>query len=827
MIIDGKKYYILNTDETSYIFRITDTGHLEHLYYGKKIRVSDSLDGLMERQEFIPGNNNSYNQEYPFFTLNNLCLEASFEGKGDNREAFAVIENPDGSRTSDFLFKSAIIDNEKKELRSLPSAHSLRAEARKTSGNHLQIELEDKNNKLRLLLDYYVFDRENVITRTSTLINDGKTAVTIKQLMSAQLDMHESGYIMSTFNGAWAREMSRKDIPLISGKHINSSYTGTSSNSANPFFMLSTPTTTEDTGIAYGFNLFYSGNHAEIAEVNEFGKTRILWGINPRNFSWRLGAGEEFESPEAVMTFSDKGFNGMSVGLHNFVRRHVIRGEWARKVRPVLLNSWEASYFDINESKLLRLAKAGKDVGIELFVMDDGWFGKRDNDTSSLGDWKPNLEKLPGGVKGIADKVNKLGMSFGIWVEPEMVNVDSDLYRSHPDWALQIPDRPHSEGRNQRIMDLTRTEVQDYIIDSMSEVFRSANISYVKWDMNRTLTDIYSSYLAGLGNDIAEDSKTYNLQGELTHRYMLGLYRCMKILTETFPHILFEGCSAGGNRFDLGILSYFPQIWGSDDTDAIVRAEIQTGYSYGYPQNCWGSHVSGVPNHQTLRVTPLSTRFAVAAFGSLGYECNLCDMSKDELDLIAEQIKMYKKFRKILQYGQLYRGRSFTGVTSQPGINHGLAVGGFSASGSVLTRSDNNVTEWTIVAPDKTKAVGMIAQKMVIPNMAYQYFRPVGLDEDKYYHIYNKEIKVNIKEFGDLVNTASPIHIRPDSVTQRVVSKFVKLDGEKEDLKMFGSAMMNAGIKLSPAYAGTGFNDKTRVFSDYAARVYYIEEINI
>ena len=410
--------------------------------------------------------------------------------------------------------------------------------------------------------------------------------------------------------------------------------------------------------------------------------------------------------------------------------------------------------------------------------MDDGWFGKRDNDSCSLGDWKPNTAKLPGGVKGLADKVKKLGMSFGIWVEPEMVNVDSDLYRSHPDWAIQIPDRPHSEGRNQRMMDLSRPEVQDYIIDSMSQVFASADIEYVKWDMNRTLTDIYSSYLSSPSEGTKEGSNTasFNRQGELTHRYVLGLYRCMKTLTEKFPHILFEGCSSGGNRFDLGILSYFPQIWGSDDTDAMVRAEIQTGYSYGYPQSCWGSHVSGVPNHQTLRVTPLETRFAVAAFGSLGYECNLSDMSKEELDQIKEQINMYKKYRSVFQYGQIYRGRSFTGVTGQPGINHGLAFGGFSVSGSVLTRNDNNVTEWTVVAPDRSKAVGMLAQKMVVPNMAYQYFRAVGLDENKYYHFYNREIKVNIKQFGDLVNTASPIHIKPDSVTQRVVSRFYKLE---------------------------------------------------
>ena len=805
MIIEGKNYYILNTKKTSYIFRVNETAHLEHLYYGKKIRVTDSLDGLFERQEFIAGNNNAYTADHPYLTLNNLCLEASFEGKGDNREPFAIIENSDGTRTSDFIFESAKVDGEKGEMSSLPASYGLFGDK-----SHLQVVLYDQYNQLRLYMDYYVFEDEDVITRTSRLVNCGETSVTIKQLMSAQLDMAEAGYIMSTFNGAWAREMSRKDIPLIAGKHINSCYTGTSSSNANPFFMLSTPATTEDTGIAYGFNLIYSGNHAEIAEVNEFGKTRILWGINPRGFSWNLEAGAEFEAPEAIMCFSDQGFNGMSCSLHNFVRDHIVRGEWAKKERPILLNSWEAAYFDINERKLLKLAKAGRDVGIELFVMDDGWFGERNDDSCSLGDWTPNKKKLPNGVGGLAKQINDLGMSFGIWVEPEMVCVNSDLYRQHPDWALQIPDRPHSEGRNQRVLDMGRPEVQDYIIESMTSVFSSGNIEYVKWDMNRTFTDIYSSYFA-------------DRQGEVTHRYVMGLYRCLKELTEKFPNILFEGCSAGGNRFDLGILSYFPQIWGSDDTDAIARSEIQTGYSYGYPQCCWGAHVSGGTNHQTLRVTPLESRFAVAAFGSLGYECNLCDMSADELSQIKDQISIYKKYRKVFQYGQMYRGRTFTGTTSYPGIGAGLSASGYSASGSVLTRTDNNVTEWTIVSPDKERAVGMLIQKNVVPNMAYQYFRGRGLDEDKYYHFYNREIKVNIKEFGDLVNVVSPIHIKPGSATQHIISKHYKLDGEKEDLKMFGSAIMSAGVKLSPAYAGTGFNDKTRVFTDFSARVYFMD----
>ena len=787
MIINGDRYFILNTNDTSYIFRITDSGHLEHLYYGSSVRVVHSLDGLTERQEFIPGNNNAYSSDYPQLTLNNLCLEASFEGKGDNREAFAVIISSNGSRSSDFVFRSARVDDEKRELRDMPSSYGLEGD------NHLKIELVDEANSLRLILDYYVYEEDNVITRSARLINDGDTSVTIERLMSAQLDLDDDGYIMSTFNGAWAREMHRRDTPLIAGKHINSSYTGTSSSNANPFFMISTPDTNEHSGAVYGFNLVYSANHAEIAEVNEFGKTRVLWGINPRGFRWELAGGQEFESPEAVMSYSDKGYNGLSYGLHNFIHKHITRGEWAMQDRPVLLNSWESAYFDINEKKLLRLARAGRDVGIELFVMDDGWFGERNDDTTSLGDWYPDKKKLPDGVAGLADKINKMGMKFGIWVEPEMVSVKSRLYESHPDWAIQIPGCAHSEGRNQRMLDLSRPEVQDYIIEAMSRVFESANIEYVKWDMNRTLTDVYSEYLSQLDE--------YYHQGELTHRYVMGLYRCMRTLTEKYPHILFEGCAAGGNRFDLGILSYFPQIWGSDDTDAVMRADIQTGYSYGYPQSCWGAHISGVPNHQTLRLTPLETRFAVASFGSMGYECNLCDLRREELEQIKEQISVYKKHRHVFQYGNLYRGRS--------------------------AREGGRITEWTVVSQDKAQAVGMIMQTMTIPNQPYLKYVAVGLNPDAYYHFYNREIKVNIKDFGDLVNTASPIHIKHGSMTQDIISKYYKLGGDADDLRMFGSAIMNAGVKLLPAYAGTGFNDKTRVFTDYAARLYFMEQEEI
>ena len=489
----------------------------------------------------------------------------------------------------------------------------------------------------------------------------------------------------------------------------------------------------------------------------------------------------------------------MSQRLHHFIREHIIRGTWQKKERPILLNSWEASYFDISEKKLLKLAKEAKEVGIELFVMDDGWFGERMDDSSSLGDWEANAKKLPGGLKGLSDKIRGLGLQFGIWVEPEMVNVKSKLYVAHPDWTIEIPGQPHSEGRNQRILDLGRREVQDYIIESMSKVFSSADISYVKWDMNRTFSDYYSTALPP------------ERQGEVAHRYVLGLYRCMKELTERFPEILFEGCAAGGNRFDLGILCYFPQIWGSDDTDALCRAEIEENYSYGYPLSAVSAHVSACPNHQTLRNTPLETRFQVACFGSFGYECNLCDMKKEEKEAMKEQIALYKKWRKVLQHGTFYRGRSF-----YDGTQSGMG-------GSVLADEAGNQMEWTCVSEDGTKAVGMLMQKLVVPNMQQQTYYPKGLLPDVRYHFYNRKLKYNIKEFGDLVNTVSPVHIKQDSLTHQVLSKLVKMDGETEDFHAYGDTLMYGGVHVSPAFGGTGYNDKVRHYPDFASRLYFMD----
>lgn len=780
MIRQLGKVFVLDTAHTTYCFRVLETGQLEHLYYGSYIRIGSEqeAEALFEKHAFAPGNSILYDQQHPQYSLEDMRLEMSGYGKGDIREPFVEVIHADGSATQDFVYAHAKICEGKAPLKTLPSSYEEQGQV-----DELVVTLIDHSYAIELELHYYVFLNYDIISRSAKLINKSEETVRLTRLLSMQLDLETDDWVLSTFNGGWAREMKRYDIPIRIGKHVNASYCGCSSSRANPFVMLSKEQTTEDAGACYGFNLIYSGNHYEAAEVNAYGKTRVVSGINPQSFCFLLEPQEEFEAPEAVMTFSGNGFNGMSQNMHDFVRNCIVRGEWKEKERPVLLNSWEAAYFNFNESRLLRLAKEAKNVGIELFVMDDGWFGERNDDSHSLGDWDiVNAKKLPSGLKGLADKIKGLGLDFGIWVEPEMVNEQSVLYRKHPEWVMRIPGKPHSMGRNQYILDLANPQVADYMTELLTGVFSSTDISYVKWDMNRTFSDYYSP-------DLPPER-----QGEMAHRYIMGLYRMMKELTERFPKILFEGCAAGGNRFDLGILCYFPQIWASDDTDALYRVNGQTGYSYGYPMNTVSAHVSACPNHQTLRTTPLSTRFAVAAFGALGYECNLCDMKKEELDEIKAQISLYKEWRSTLQTGRFYRGRN------------------------------GNIHEWTCVSKDQTRAVGMILQELVTPNMQFEQFFPKGLDVDKTYNLYNRDLRYNIKEFGDLVNTASPVHIRQDSIVHNILAKFVTMPGEKEAAAVSGSLLMEGGYKLKQGFGATGYNEEVRFFQDFGSRLYFMQE---
>ncbi len=788
--------WVLDTPKTTYAFRIIETGQPEHLYYGRHIRIPEGegvLDALIEKHAFAPGNTCTYDNDHCGYSLEDMRLEMSSYGKGDLRDPFIEMVFDDGSSTCDLVFEKDVIDDAQPSSELLPVSYSDDGKC-----EHLCITLKEKFRSVYLELHYYVYEDCDCICRMSRLINSSDSDIVLKRLMSTQLDLDMPGYVVTTFGGAWAREMQKTSVPLLRGKYVNSSRSGSSSHRANPFVMLHPARTDEDKGDVYGFNLIYSGNHMETAEVSPFGKTRFLSGINPDGFEFRIGSGESFDSPEAVMSFSYEGFNGLSGHMHRFVREHIVRGTWKKKERPVLLNSWEAAYFDIDESKLVKLARAGRDVGIELFVMDDGWFGERNDDHSSLGDWYVNKKKLPGGFKSLADKITSLGMGFGIWVEPEMVSERSKLYKAHPDWAIQIPGRDHSEGRWQRILDFTNPEVCDYITDTLSDVFSSADISYVKWDMNRTFTDVYSSHLPA------------DRQGEVFHRYICGLYSVMRRLTEKFPDILFEGCASGGNRFDLGILSFFPQIWASDDTDPVCRASIQTGYSYGYPMSCVSAHVSASPNHQTLRETSLETRFNVAAFGVFGYECNLCDMRKEDLAAIKAQIELYKKWRKVLQFGEFLRGRSF-GSLPVNGVSEGL-------------ESRGNLTEWTAVSSEHDRAVGFLMQKEVVPNSQFHTFFAKGLDEEEIYHFYNRSLKIDVREFGDLVNTVSPVHLKQDGLLIDIVAKFVKMDTENEDLKASGSALMYSGVHLKAAFGGTGFDNEVRHFPDYASRIYFMEK---
>ena len=779
MIQVWNKTFVFDTKNTTYCFRVLETGQLEHLYYGRTLVITEEEDtaSLAEKHAFAPGNTVLYDNAHTQYSLEDMRLEMSSLGKGDIREPYTEIVYHDGGRTSDFIYESYEILDNRKPLETLPGAYEETLPV-----PELIVKMRDRNYGLTLELHYCVFEERDVITRYAKLINTSEQPVELKRLMSMQFDEIAEDYVFTTFNGNWANEMNRNDHNVVCGKIVNASVTGTSSNRANPFVMLAPAETTEDAGECFGFNLIYSGNHYEACEYNAFGKLRLVSGINPMGFSYQIGVGESFESPEAVMTYSPDGYNGMSQNMHAFVRECIVRGTWKKKERPVLLNSWEAAYFDINERKLLKLAKAARDVGIELFVMDDGWFGERNDDKTSLGDWYVNPKKLPDGVSGLCKKINDLGLSFGIWVEPEMINVESNLYKEHPDWTMDIPGKNHAEGRNQRMLDLANPEVVDYMIASMSNLFASANIAYVKWDMNRIVSDCYSKYLPA------------ERQGETMHRYVLGLYRMMDELTKRFPEILFEGCASGGNRFDLGILCFFPQIWASDNTDAVYRVNGMNGYSYGYPMSVMGAHVSSCPNHQTLRITPLETRFAVAAFGVLGYECNLCDMKKEDLEEIRKQIALYKEWRHVLQYGTFYRGRNA------------------------------KIHEWTCVSEDKRQAVGMIMQELTQPNHPTEQYFPKGLDAPKRYEFTNRSMRYSILGFGDLVNTVSPVHIKQDSLVHQVLAKCVTMPGEIESYRASGSVLM-AGVKLTQGFAATGYSEETRYFPDFASRMYFMKQI--
>ncbi len=772
-------FFHINTKDTSYILATLESGQLSCIYYGKRLVERDDYSALMERHDVPYGDMVSYSKDFRVIGLDDMALEASSQGRGDFREPSVIIRYNDGSTTSDFVYETYSELDSKPCIPGLPSAYDDDG----LSKTYL-FELVDKITNMRLKLYYTAFYNSNVITRRVEIINQSCAGVTLERAMSMQLDLFTADFDLITFNGAWACERQKNEKSLCSGIYVNDSKQGASSSRTNPFIMLKRKHTDEFSGEAYGFNLIYSGNHSEIVEVTHFGKTRVLSGINPQLFSWVLAPDDTFSTPEAALTFSSEGLNGVSKNMHSFIKHNIVRGEWKAKARPVLVNNWEGTNMDFNERKLIEIAKVGKDLGAELFVMDDGWFGARDDDTSSLGDWFVNKKKLPGGLDGLQKKLSALGLSFGIWVEPEMVSVNSELYKAHSDWAVKIPGRLPAEGRNQLVLDLTRDEVCEYILEKMSEVFSSADISYVKWDNNRNFSDFYS---LGLPAD---------RQGEFFHRYMLGLYGVLEKLNERFPHILFESCASGGNRFDLGMLCYMPQIWTSDNTDPISRLYIQCGTSYGYPQSVMGAHVSAAPHQSTLRNTPVETRFNISAFGLLGYEMDLTDITPFDKRCMKAQVEYYKQHRMLLQYGDFIR---------------------------IRTPFESNRPLLMIVNEDKSEAIAGFFQIHAQPVHTQDILRLCGLDDKLMYRITGRKQYISIKAFGSLVKHVMPVKLSGDGIPLALIAKRYMYAMTDEDYRAGGDMLNYAGIKLKQQFGSTGYTQDIRVLGDFGSRLYYIK----
>jgi alpha-galactosidase len=625
---ESREFHLRN-DRVSYVLRVLENGWLGHLYFGSPLTEGRSYAHLVPGE--FSGFDNRVGEPVP--------LEYPSSGSGDFRIPAVAIELPDGSSVLDLRYASHRTLPGKPAIPGLPSTYvEVGGEA-----ETLEVTLADALAGIEVKLLYTLFRDRPVVIRGARIFNTGTAPLIVRCAMSASLDLPDSAWQLIALSGDWGRERHVTRQGIRPGRQSVSSLRGASSAQHNPFVALARATTTEDAGEAVGVCLAYSGNFLAEAEVEPFGTARVRAGINPEGFSWLLDPGAEFATPEAILAYSAAGLDELSGAYHDLFRERMARGSWRDNPRPIVINNWEATYFDFDEPTLLAIAAAAKKLGIEMFVLDDGWFGRRDDDSSSLGDWKVNTAKLPGGIESVARKVEALGMRFGIWIEPEMVSRRSDLFTEHPDWTIGIPSRPRTESRNQYVLDMSRTEVVGYLFDSLSAILGSAPISYVKWDMNRNITEPFSPTLPAWR------------QGEFFHRYILGVYALYDRLTKAFPGILFESCASGGARFDAGMLAFAPQAWTSDDTDAIERLKIQWGTSMAYPLSSMAAHVSAVPNHQVGRLTPLETRAAVAFFGVFGYELDPTKLSDEDKAEVGAQVAFYKQWRELLQRGRFHR----------------------------------------------------------------------------------------------------------------------------------------------------------------------------
>lgn len=780
--LSENKVFHIQTKNTSYVMKLYPTLHLGHLYYGDVLSEKQDFQALEIGFDIEVGNQVIYDETDKTFNLNQAFLEMSTYGKGDFRDPMLHLRFGDGSRLSDFVYQSHQIIAGKPHFPEMPQTNFSDEPTQET----LVITLVDQARKLSCDLYYTPFIMQDTIARRMVLRNNSDELVVIEKAMSMGLDMLNQDYEAYSFDGAWIRERQITQHPLRYGILKFDSKKGVSSNDHNPYVVVKQKHTDEVNGNCYGFSLIYSGNFETTLEVSPHNIVRVLMGINSFDFFMDLEPNGHFVTPEVLLSFSKNGLSRLSQNLHETVKKNIIPKHWQNKSRPILINNWEATYFDFNEKKLIKLAKEAKKLGIELFVLDDGWFGKRNDDTSGLGDWVVNRKKLPSGITGLAKKINTIGLDFGIWVEPEMVNPDSTLYREHPEWAVKHPLFKESYGRNQLVLDLTNQEVRTYIIDAMDKLFRSANITYCKWDMNRNFSDVYSSKLP------------VSSQGAFFHLYTLGLYEILETLTSRFPNILFESCASGGNRFDLGMLYYMPQTWTSDNTDGYERLKIQYGTSYCYPPSTMGAHVSQIPNQQTLRQVPLESRFNTAIFGLLGYELDLTELTPYEKKVVKKQIEYYKEHRDLLQFGTFYRYQS---------------------------PFEGNDTIWSSVSEDQNEAIVGVYKTLALPNQGLEKIVISGLKDDQLYEITVREEYFNLSFFKGLVKHALPIKLNSNGILFHLLQNRYLMKKETEQIRSYGKTLNQFGFVPKQNFIGSGYNESIRLMGDFGSRIYYIKAI--
>jgi alpha-galactosidase len=768
MLEQNEEYFLLSTDKTSLLLHVNEVKKLVVEYYGRRIHSLEEASSLTRTYPYNQGCSTAYDKEFVNLSLDHMKLAVSTLGKSDFF-APSIILNSEESSIFDFTFR-AIEKREVQPFELLPFPHG--------GNEEVILHLEEKAMHVLLDLHYILFEKENVIAQYSEIINQGDSQISINKIASLQLPLvnNKEFELWSTY-GNWAGELQIQKQPLTSGRFVLESLRGSSSHRHNPFFLLKEKEGSYQHGSCYGFNLMYSSNFENSIEMDSFGDIRVQVGISSTLFSKKLNRDENFITPVAVMSYSKDGINDLSSNFHDFVNEHVIPERWKNTPRPVAYNNWEATFMKFNKGKIISLMKKAASLGVELFVLDDGWFSTRNDDSHGLGDWDVNEKKLPGGLDRLAQEANKLGMKFGIWMEPEMVNADTKTYHDHPDWVIHDKFHKPSIGRYQYVLDLRNKEVQDFVYDVVSQTLKSGNISYLKWDYNRDISDFD------------------NRDGTFFYDYITGLYAVIRRLVKDFPDVLFENCASGGNRFDLGMLNFFAQSWMSDDTDCYQRCLIQEGGLLGYPLSVMSNHVAAKTSNQMLRYTPFDTKFDTAAFGVLGYELDLLDLSKRDCDIVAKQIQFYKDHRMTFQWGKVYQDRSY--IDSERKMMEALG---------------------------EKEALVSIYSKIQKPNPMEERLRCFGLEEESLYQYETRKESIPLRRFGNLINYVLPFHLNPEGTLISAVSRYRDMTTEQEKGVASGGVLGDIGCVLAQEWSGVGYDDRVRLMGDFGARLYLIEK---